>query len=187
VSFSSNSEYLQKRSKSGSIAPSTELAPVNRSSMIEHLRKSACTPTTRAATPSSITTGMSESAAGFSMTGIPAHESPSARGLVPVRRQRAMAISAGSSNDGNIIQGIRLTASPSPQQPGPSALAEPVQQDVDMARLRREWYDEYGYTLGMPEEEDHAGPSNPRRSMRPRSALLSFLPEIGEEEEENKQ
>ncbi len=185
LSMSALGEWVQKRIKPDTTAPSTELAPVRRSSLIQALRKSARTPTTRAATPSSITAGISESATGPSMAGIPAHETPSARGLVPVRRQRAMAISAGSSNDGNIIQGISLgSTSQQPTPSGPEALA---QQDTDMARLRREWYDEYGYTLGMPEEEDVAGPSNPRRSMRPCSAMLSFLPEIGEEEEEPKE
>lgn len=52
-----SSEYAQKRSKTEDDTQSmaSQLTPINRGALIEELRRGACTPTTRAATPSSVT------------------------------------------------------------------------------------------------------------------------------------
>jgi DNA mismatch repair protein MSH4 len=90
----------QKRNKADSDTQSLVSQPlrINRGSMIEELRKGACTPTTRAATPSSFASEISDSDTASVMQENPAQGTLSTETVTPEYQQQAISVSSGSSN-----------------------------------------------------------------------------------------
>ncbi|SPQ18466.1 81145c05-24a5-493d-828d-d3f0b052c801 [Thermothielavioides terrestris] len=108
VSRSQSSECSQKRNKTDGETDSvlSQPTPINRGSMIDRLRRGtrACTPTTRAATPSSFTMGATDVDAesiteeSEDQQNRPTEQTASGQG------NRAISISSGSSNDDEDMQ-----------------------------------------------------------------------------------
>ncbi|KAH6650440.1 muts domain V-domain-containing protein [Chaetomium tenue] len=138
-------ESLSKRARTDE-TPSTisQPTPINRNSMIEDLRRGACTPTTRAATPSSIRTGFSDSQADSVM-----HDAPTADHTPTTQayntndtRHRAMSISSGSNYDEEMPDADSPDAALPPssaQHPAAGAYAGLV-QPLEQFQPLRDWY-----------------------------------------------
>jgi DNA mismatch repair protein MSH4 len=184
ASASGDNDCLPKRSKTEAGAESTvsQPTPINRGSMIEELRRGACTPTTRAATPSSVTTDNPEPQADSVMNDAPAREdTPAEASGSTGARQRAVSISSGSNYDEDMPD-VDETSPRAPDRPSPDAysnLAQPLEQFQPL----REWYAREQQTAGTSSMESEER-STPRSLARSRSATQEFLRGLHEDEGE---
>ncbi|KAH6854069.1 muts domain V-domain-containing protein [Chaetomium sp. MPI-CAGE-AT-0009] len=187
-----NTESLPKRIRSGTedgaTSTTSQPTPINRGSMIEELRRGACTPTTRAATPSSITTDVSEPQADSDsvMDDALAGGNPPAGVCHPTEdRQRAMSISSGSNYDEempDVDDEKRSLRTGSEQLPAARVYADHG-QPLEQFQPLRDWYarGQVAESSGAVLEESSISGS----LSRSRSATQEFLRGLHEEEGED--
>lgn len=195
--------YQHKRIKANDDAASMSRrpTPINRGSMIEELRRDACTPTTTTEdTPSSFTMDIPESYAGsepamsVEMTSpqITAGEFP-ADALDREQRQRAVSISSDSSMgyDNTLDDNVNTSGNFTQilDERNREFHGEPTPQPLQSFQPLKAWYARSSEPGGVSEGEPELGPEYTRASAgstsaRSMSATQEFLGGLEESEEE---
>lgn len=179
VSGGEASENQHKRNKTNSEAQSTvsQPLPINRGSMIEELRKGACTPTTRAETPSSLASDITDSDMASVMQATPVQENNTQ--TTASKHQRAVSVSSGSPNyDEDMLDyDYGEDARPSTPQRLDAESHAGVVQPLERFQPLKEWY--------ARQERNDRGTSKVSGEAPPRSQLGGEpLGDTEEEEEE---
>ncbi|KAK3300674.1 muts domain V-domain-containing protein [Chaetomium fimeti] len=162
--------------------------PINRGSMIEELRKGACTPTTRVATPSSVTTDLPDPHADSIMSDVlTGDNTPKEVDKLTGNRPRAMSISSGSNYDEEMLDvddEENFSPTGSEQHPAAGAYLDDM-QPLERFQPLRDWYarDQAAEPSGAAPEERSAC----RSLGRSRSATQEFLRGLHEEVGEGSQ
>jgi DNA mismatch repair protein MSH4 len=138
-------ESLPKRTRMEDDSASTisQPTPINRGSMIEELRRGACTPTTRAATPSSIRTGFSDSQTDSVMHDVPVEDkTPREDHSQTENQQRAMPISSSSNYDEEIpdIHSPDVSLPTGVEQRPAAGVYVDLVQPLEQFQPLRDWY-----------------------------------------------
>ncbi|KAK4156649.1 muts domain V-domain-containing protein [Chaetomidium leptoderma] len=177
----SNDESLQKRIRIVEVDDDTwsmasQPTPVNRGSMIEALRRGACTPTTRADTPSSVTTGLPESDVDTVMEdAAPGQEETSVEeALTPDNnRQRAVSISSDSSDYSDMPGLLHADVLPSTSaRSGADVSSEPT-QPLERFQPLRGWH---GISEWNTPEQQAAGESSTSTRSEAHGGLARIRP-----------
>jgi DNA mismatch repair protein MSH4 len=180
ISEDEGDNHPQKKSKTEDGTPSVvpQPAPINRGSMIEELRRGACTPTARAGLTVS---GSDEDSI---MDDAPAVESLPASSIVPEdSRQRAVSVSSGSSVYDEDMPDVDEAEDALPsnfERPGPEAYSALAQQPLELFNPLKDWYARQRQT----DESEVGDASTPSSLSRSRSGTQDFLHPVDEEEEE---
>jgi DNA mismatch repair protein MSH4 len=186
ASAGESSEYGQKRNKTedsdGTQSMASQFTPINRGAMIEALRRGACTPTTRAETPSSVTMsdllGSNHDAPvmGERMTREVTPHPVLGRG-----HQRAASVSSVSAtydHDMPDVEESKDALPASSERPGAEAFSGSVPQPLERFQPLKEWYSRNGEgqasasSSGASASEGSSTPASLRRS---RSGTEEFL------------
>lgn len=182
-----SAESLPKRPRRADDSASTisQPTPINRGSMIDELRRAACTPTTRAATPSSIRTGFSDAQTDSVMHDAPAGDNPP-RGACSQadNQQRAMPISSSSNYDEEMadIHSPDVSLPTAAEQHPAAGVYSDLVQPLEQFQPLGDWYarEQVAESLGAAPEQRSIG----RDLGRGRSATQKFLRGLHEEETE---
>jgi DNA mismatch repair protein MSH4 len=179
ISEDEGDKYPQKKSKTEAGMPSvvSQPTPINRGSMIEELRRGACTPIARAEST------VSAPDADSTMEEAPAGESLPAAPIAPEgSRQRAVSISSGSSvydEDMPDVDDAEDALPATSERPGPEAYSDLV-QPLETFNGLKGWYARQGQT-----DDSEAGEaSTPSSLTRSRSGTQASLHPVDEDEEE---
>jgi DNA mismatch repair protein MSH4 len=179
-------ESLPKRARMEDDSASTisQPTPINRGSMIEELRKGACTPTTRAAIPSSIRTGFSDSQTDSVMHDVPVEDkTPREAHSQTENQQRAMSISSSSNYDEMPdIHSPDISLPTGVQQHPAAGVYSDLVQPLEQFQPPRDWY-------AREQAAEYSGPPPGERSIDgslsgARSATQEFLRGLHEEADE---
>lgn len=193
VSGDEDDEYLQKRNRTDDATESVSLpTPINRSSLIEELRRETCTPTTRVSTPSSLTMDTSEpDAESESVVEMPVPSiDMDADSLSDGTLQRPLSVSSdnrGDDNDGRNTPDMQIddndALSTSSPQSGDPAAAEP-EQPLQRFQPLEKWYarERQAADASTKESEETRESIGPSQSRSATHEFLGVLSEDGYDE-----
>lgn len=167
----SDVEYMQKRNRPSSDTEGTvsQATPINRGSLIEQLRKGACTPTTRAATPSSFMADSPDAEAESVIEATSEVENSFRQGPSVARRRSAASVSPGSSVHDDEMPGIDQENG-SPNTPSPRNRSCKPSQPLQQFQPLKQWYAREQESGASSLEEQIAGNDMQMKDIALRSA-----------------
>ncbi|KAJ4297380.1 MutS protein msh4 [Collariella sp. IMI 366227] len=173
-------DYFQKRSKTENDDTRTVISqpvPINRGSLIEELRRGACTPIMRVETPSSFQSDPPELyPAGFVMEEMPSFDATTMQFSTPILPQSQRPISISSDDSSDYENDFFNTGEDVPSAPGKPAqdFSAEVEQPLQLFEPPKQLYARKELSVSVSENESEEEAPTPTSLARSRAGTHVF-------------